>query len=633
MNKILFYILLFTAFFSGTYAQQQYSSTNKRAIEQYEKAVQYFNARTIVSARDAVKKALLIDPAFADAYILLGNAQALLGDKEAAIAAFNKQIELKPELSKITYLSKGKIEFETQKFADALISFTKLAGYTDNSPKTKKELEKYLRDAAFAAEAIKTPVDYKPINMGFGVNSRNAEYTPAITADNTTLIFTRQVMNQEDFYTSIQKDSVWQPAISLSAQVNTPNFNEGAQSLSPDGKYLFITICGKPDGQGGCDLYLSQKRENNWTPPLNLGNSINTPYQERQPAISADGNTLYFISNRPGGVGGEDIWMSTYLTDGKWAAPKNLGATVNSSGTEQSPFIHPDNQTLYFSSDGWPGMGLQDLFYSKKQADGTFAIPVNAGYPINTINEERSLIVSTDGMYGFVSSNAEGSFGGFDIYYFKIPQSLKPQPTTFVKGTVFDKIDKRKIAAKIEVISLRDNKLVYTEKSNTLTGEFIACLPVGQNYALNVSSEGYLFYSDNFALDNPTTVLKPFLLDVPLQKITVGQTMVLRNIFYKLNSAELSSESKVELDKIVAFMQLNEAVKIELSGHSDNTGNEQLNNALSQNRAKSVYDYVVKAGIDDTRLVYKGYGKSQPIAENDTEEGRAKNRRTEMKIL
>lgn len=593
----------------------------------------YFNAHTNLSARDVVKKAIELDPQFAEAWLLLANIQVALGDKTAAMEAYKKQISINPELSKFTYRDLGKVEFEAGLYADAAVHFQKVLSYSDLSPKSIKELSKNYRDAVFATEAVKTPVSYNPSNLGPNINTRLPEFTPAVTADNQTIIFTRFMGRQEDFYVGKKQNELWQMAQNLSDRINTPTFNEGAQSISPDGQYLFMTICGRPDSKGRCDLYYSKLNGNEWSEPINLGDMINTSGNERQPAISADGRTLYFISDRMGGIGGEDIWASNFSSTGKWSVPVNLGPNVNTPESEQSPFMHADNQTLYFSSDGWPGMGAMDLFYARKNADGTWNTPVNLGYPINTATDERSIITTTDGKYGYVSSNASGGFGDFDIYSFELPETIKPNPVTFVKGKVFDKATKAPIQANVELINLKTNRSIYAGNSNRLNGEFLASLPAGQNYLLNVAAEGYLFYSDNFALENPNTVLKPYTLEVPLQKITIGEKVVLKNIFYELNSAALSPDSKAELDKLVAFLQTNPNTKIELSGHSDNTGNEQNNVTLSQNRAKSVYDYVVKAGIDAARLSFKGYGKAQPIAPNETEEGRAQNRRTEMKIL
>lgn len=633
MNRY-FSLLAFLLCFTTSFAQEKtYSIQNKKVIEQYEKAEMYFNAHTNLSARDVVKKALEAEPQFAEAWLLLANIQVALGDKTAGLEAYKKQISINPELNKFTYKSLGILEFTMGQYAEAAAHFQKLLTYPDLSDKFKRDMSKFERDAVFATEAIKNPVPFNPINLGSTINTRAPEFTPAVTADNQTIIFTRLLNRQEDFYIAKKATEQWQTAVNLSDKINTPTFNEGAQSISPDGQYLFMTICGRQDSKGRCDLYYSKLEGDQWSAPINMGEVVNSGDNDRQPAVSADGRTLYFVSDRLGGLGGEDIWSTTFLSTGKWSTPINLGPSVNTRDSEESPFIHPDNQTLYFSSDGWPGMGGKDLFYAKRTAEGDWNVPVNVGYPINNGTDERSLITTTDGQYGYISSNIAGGFGDFDIYTFELPKTIKPEPVTFVRGTVFDKLSNEKLSAKVEVINLKTNRVLYKGSSNALNGQFLTSLPGGQNYLLNVAAEGYLFYSDNFALENPNTVLKPYLLNIPLQKITVGEKVVLRNIFYKLNSAELDPESKAELDKLVAFLQTNASTRIEISGHSDNTGNEQLNNTLSQNRAKSVYDYVVKAGIDASRLTFKGYGKSQPIAPNDTEEGRALNRRTEMKIL
>lgn len=617
---------------SCAFAQDaQYSSTNKKAIELYEKGGMYFNAHTNVSARDQVKKALELDPNFAEAWLLLGNIYAALGDQPQAIECYKKQIEISPKLSKMTYKYLGLLQFAQQRYPEAKDNFDSLLRYADISDKLRKELKKLSIDAEFATEAIKHPIDIKLVNLGPKINTRTGEYTPAISGDDSLIIFTRMVNGQEDFYWSKRYLSDWYPAIPLSDKINTPNLNEGAQSISPDGQYMFMTLCNHLESKGGCDIYYASFKGNQWSQAVNMSEVVNSVYNERQPAISSTGQTLYFVSNRPGGFGGEDIWYSLYQGNGKWGTPINAGPSINTSGNEESPFIHADGKTLYFSSEGWPGMGGKDLYLVRKDDKGLWGQAQNLGYPMNTMGDERSVIVNTEGTVGYTSTNTAGGIGDFDIYSFKLPAELKPALVTYVKGLVFDKDSKRPLSASVEIVNLKSGQRIYKEQSNSISGDFLACLAAGDNYALDVSAPGYLFYSRNFALENKQS-LEPYLLEIPLQKIAVGEKVVLNNIFFQLKSAELTKESLVELMKIGEFLRTNPSTKIELGGHTDNTGEAAFNQKLSENRAKSVYDYLVQDGIAAERLSFKGYGSTQPVGDNSTDEGKAKNRRTELKI-
>jgi outer membrane protein OmpA-like peptidoglycan-associated protein len=340
---------------------------------------------------------------------------------------------------------------------------------------------------------------------------------------------------------------------------------------------------------------------------------------------------LYFVSNRKGGYGGYDIWKSV-LTDKGWGEPQNLGPNINTAYNEQSPFIHADDSTLYFCSNGWPGMGGQDLFVSKLGKDGVWQKPVNLGYPINTNGDESGLTISANGSTAYFSSNNLNGMGGFDIYTFEMPLNIRPHLVTYVKGIVSDIKTKQPLEAAVEIIDLQNNLPVYQDSSAVDRGDFLVTLTSGKNYGLNISKDGYLFYSENFSLEGHEPS-KPFNINVLLEPIEVGNKVILKNIFFDSNKFEIKPDSKPELDKLVDFLTLNPSLHIEISGHTDNVGNDQANQTLSENRAKAVFAYLIANKIAPARLVYKGYGKTQPIAPNETEEDRSKNRRTEFKII
>jgi outer membrane protein OmpA-like peptidoglycan-associated protein len=418
----------------------------------------------------------------------------------------------------------------------------------------------------------------------------------------------------------------------LSDKINTVKFNEGAQSISPDGKYLFFTGCNRPDGLGRCDIYVSRKEGNDWGKAINLGKIINTDYWESQPSISPDGSALYFVSNRPGGIGGYDIWKSNLTNEGKWMEPVNLGPQINTPYDENTPFIHADGKTLYFSSNGWPGFGDKDIFLSRITNDGQFSTPVNLGYPINTYNEEIGLIVTADGTEGLFSSNIkDGGFGDLDIYHFKLPEKVKPLPITYVKGIVRDRETKELLEANVLVIDLKTNNPVFNDYTSKETGDFLAVMPIGSEYSFNVEAEGYLFNSQNFQLAKANSN-KPYELEILLDKIKVGNNVTLYNIFFDTNKYELLPTSKIELDILIELLTSHPSLCIEIQGHTDDVGENKINETLSENRAKAVFDFLITNGIDKKRLTFKGYGETKPRSDNATEEGRKQNRRTEFII-
>ena len=381
-----------------------------------------------------------------------------------------------------------------------------------------------------------------------------------------------------------------------------------------------------------CDLYFSEFKGDRWTVPKNLGGNINTRYGEKQPSLSSDGRIMYFVSNRDGGLGGYDVWISYKDDEGGWGKPVNAGDSINTQGDEHSPFIHPDNQTLYFSSDGWPGLGLFDIFITRRTSDSTWSTPVNLGYPINTNGNEEGLIVNARGQTAYYSSDRL-SEQGRDIYSFDLYKEVRPIKVSYMKGRVYDAETKKRLGARFELINLNTEDPIMVSTSHPETGEFLVCIPANADYALNVSRKGYLFYSDHFETRQVYERTAPFLKDIPLQPIKVGERIILRNVFFEYNKHDLKTESRVELNKVVKLMNENPSLVIELSGHTDNTGTAEYNQTLSENRALSVRHYLVEHGIDGNRITCKGYGLTMPLATNDTEEGRAINRRTELKIL
>jgi outer membrane protein OmpA-like peptidoglycan-associated protein/Tol biopolymer transport system component len=625
MNKLL--ALLFCCF---TFCAQAQTSTIKRAQQSYENAQQYLVLNAYEEAIKYLDQAVNSDPQFQAAFIQLGDVYKRIKLLPKAIENYKKAISILPTIEPRIYYVLGESELLLGNYDQAKLNLLQFQEkYKGGDVNFIYKTKKYLADCAFASLALQNPVKYEPVNIGSNINSEHRDYFPALTADGETIIFSRVIKGNEDFYTANKKEGKWQPSVQLSSNINTSMFNEGAQSISPDGKYLFFTGCNRPDGLGRCDIYLSRKEGNTWGKAINLGPIINSPYWESQPSISADGNTLYFVSNRPGGIGGYDIWKTTLNDDSKWTEPINLGPGVNTIFDEVTPFIHPDGKTLYFSSDGWPGMGNKDIFYCRIDESQKLGEPQNLGYPINTFNEEIGLIVSADGNEGLFSSNLAGGFGELDIYSFKLPDAAKPLPVTYLKGIVKDKETKAYLAASVLVVDLKNDVAMFSDYTSSENGDFLAVLPIGRNYSFDVNVPGYLFYSQHFNL-NSNTLNKPYEIEILLEKIKVGAHATLNNIFFDTNQYQLLPSSLTELNLLADFLNTNSNIAIEIQGHTDNIGDSKLNEKLSDNRAKEVFNYLIKSGISTKKLSYKGFGSTKPNADNSTEEGRQSNRRTEF---
>ena len=470
------------------------------------------------------------------------------------------------------------------------------------------------------------------------VNSYFAQSHPVLTADGKTMYFTSLTglskLDHEDIVSSTFSNGQWSKPESISDKLNTKD-NEGTSTISMDGNTLVFVSCGRPDGLGSCDLYISKKLNGEWSLPTNLGSSINSNVWDSHPALSADGRTLYFVSARKGGFGKEDIYVSHLMDNRQWSTAMNAGKTINTSGTEFSPFIHADGTALYFSSNGLPGMGGLDLFYTKG-FDTSWTAPINMGYPINTNQNDETLFITLDGKKGYYS-RFEGTNVNYNsrifLYEFDVPDSFKPEKlSTFAQGHIYDEETKKTLGAGLELIDLETSKVVQHVQSDSINGLYTIVLTEGKEYALYISSKGYLFQSMNLDYKKPSG-FNPVSLDAYLKLIRTGANVALNNIFFATNSYTLEDKSITELKKLIAFMNSNPAVRVELSGHTDNVGTADANLKLSTQRAKAVSDYLIANGISSARIIYKGYAALKPIADNDTEEGRQKNRRLEVKIL
>ncbi len=660
--RTVFIFIFLSLLVVSAHAQREYTTDSQKAEKAIKEALQNYRMRDHQKALELVNEALQADKDFIEAYILKGQIYEEQDELIKAVDLYRTAIDMDPSFYPRLLFNTAELEFNTGQYEQAMAHFRRYRDREDTGTIKEKQAEQGIEACRFALKQKSNPVPFSPSSLGDKVNSRFHEYWPSITADGGTLVFTRLIpredldemektmegmdkkrrdflksmmsTEQEDFFISRKGDTGWSRAESLGKPINTKK-NEGAQSLSADGQAMYFSACNQSGGEGGCDIYVSTRKEEGWSKPKNLGKPVNTEHWESQPSISPDGSTLYFASNRDGGKGKKDLWLSRRKENGEWSKPLNLGDSINTSQDEMAPFIHMDNRTLYFASQGWMGMGGLDLFRSQKQGQAKkneWSHPENLGYPINTHNDEFGLIVNAPGTRAYYASNREDRKNR-DLYSFQLPEQARPVPSSYISGRVYDAKTREPLRARFELTSLDSGRVIMESYSDSQTGRFLVCIPTNNNYLLNVSSEGYLFYSDHFTLRGLHRIEEPYEKDVPLQPIETGRKIVLRNVFFETDSFRLERESKLELNKLYSFLSQNSGLRIEISGHTDSIGTRAYNRELSHKRARSVYEYLVGKGIDRKRLEYKGYGESRPMAPNTTAEGRARNRRTQIKIL
>ncbi|MBZ5857128.1 OmpA family protein [Flavihumibacter profundi] len=629
---ILFFFLLTSPIFAQVYKPEKVSP---KAVKLYQEGIQLAENNLFREGIAKLQQAVGIYPGYADAWLSIAGMYGELKDYDNSILNYQKAEAIDSDYFRdynlpysINLAGKGRFE-------DALHAVNRFMTVNNLNEASQRAAAYRRRCYQFAIDQAKNPdianYMFSPVNLGDSVNSAVSEYYPALTIDNQQLIFTRRVNNyNEDFYETRRNGNNWSAARGLTGMINS-NLNEGAQSISQDGEWLIFTGCNFPEGMGSCDLYISYLTPDGWSEPENLGNKINTDAWESAPSLSPDKRDLYFASRRPDGYGGSDIYVSHLLPGGRWSEPENLGPEINTSGDESCPFIHADNQSLYFTSNGLTGYGGDDLFMARKGPKGSFSLPRNLGYPINTIENEGSLVITADGSTAYYASDRSDSRGGLDLYTFTMRPDVRPIKTLWVKGRVLDAKTSKGLPSAVELTDISTRQLVSRIQTDE-TGNYLITLPVGRDYAFNVNRKGYLIYSENFPLSEKAPD-STYHIDIPLQPLTANATVVLKNIFFDINSTNLGNNSAAELDQLVHLLKENPTLQIQINGHTDNVGKAADNLTLSNGRAQSVVAYLIKSGIDAKRLRFKGFGATQPIADNTTEEGRASNRRTELKVV
>jgi outer membrane protein OmpA-like peptidoglycan-associated protein len=594
--------------------------------------------------------------------------------KVSSITYFEKAFQLNPNIDPRIHYMLGQAYQLTLNWETALKEYTtyKNSLSKEELMDVEKTIAKKMQECHNGEELMKHPVRVFIDNLET-INTKFPEYTATIAADESMLYFTSRrdvslgakeakgTMKEEDYdediYVAYNMNRKWTPAQNLGEPINTIT-HDATVSLSPDGQRMFIY-----KGDRGGDIYECVLKGTEWSKPVRLNKNINTDFHESSACYAVDQKSLYFVSDKPGGLGGRDIYMSQLLKKDKWGEPVNLGPVINTPFDEESVFMHPDGKTMYFSSKGHNSMGGYDIFKTIfNDSTKTWSKPENIGYPINTADDDAFFVVSANGRHGYYASIKEGGKGDMDLYVvtFLGPEKpgvmsnednllasstapvaekqieeavpIKTNQLTIFKGKVIDAITQEPVEATIEITDNQKNELVSSFTSNSKTGRYLIALPSGKNYGIAVKAENYLFHSENFDIPN-TSVYQEINKDIQLKKIAVGSKIILKNIFFDFDKATLRKESTAELERLIALLNEVGSLRIELSGHTDNKGAAAYNQKLSEDRARAVVDYLVKKGINASRLESKGYGMTSPVAGNDTDEGRQQNRRTEFKIL
>ncbi|MBI4944947.1 MAG: PD40 domain-containing protein [Bacteroidetes bacterium] len=592
--------------------------------------------------------------------------------KPKALSYLEKSYKLNPTAGTNLryYLAQAyQLNMEWDKAISTYIAY--LSEADKNIKETADDVEKKIAECRNGVVLVKNPVLVFIDNVGTEINSSFPDYAPVISADESVMMFTSRRDNTsgggispmdqmywEDIYISTRVNGKWTPAKNMGKPVNTDNRHDATVALSADGQKLLIYLDDKGDG----NIYECDLKGTSWSKPYKLNDNVNTKKHESSATISADRNTLYFISDKEGGFGKHDIFKCTWdAKKQKWGEAENLGPTVNTPYGEYSVFLHPDGKTLYFSSEGHNTMGGYDIFKTVwDEKKKKWSIPENIGYPINTADDDIDFVLSANGKHAYFASYKADGYGEKDIYMITFVTPKNPVLNTednllasltepvketvigkavdvpsaavsILKGTIFDAVTKQMLEADIELVDNQLNQIIASFKSNSATGKFLVSLPAGKNYGIAVKKEGYLFHSENF--DIPTSgVSQEYVKEIGLNNIAVGQKIVLRNIFFDFGKSTLRPESTNELERLAKLLTDVPNMKIEVSGHTDSKSSDEFNMKLSQARAQSVVDYLTTHGIDKSRLTAKGYGKTKPIATNDTDEGRQLNRRTEFEI-
>ena len=638
---------------------------NKKALDYFKKGTdkkKYPKPERLKFLQQAIE----LDPNYAEANMAMGNEIVVKCKLDnlpysSALPYFKAAIAACPKIHSEPYYYIGYSYYEDTKNDSAVKYLNLFLKFTDDDEKKFSkdyQFEQYqskemIKAAKKETELKKKVVPFSP-KVLTPISTTNNEYLPYLSPDETIFLFTRTIADQskdkvfqtdkekEVFMISRkQKDGNFDIGKPMESPFNI-NSNEGGACLSIDNKHLFYTIFKVEGGaQANADIYYSDFVDGEWTEIKKVPNINHPIYWDSQPSISADGNTIYFASDRPGGQGKIDIWKTDRNPATKqWQAPVNLGPKINTSGNEKCPFIHSDSETLYYSSDGLFGFGGLDIFLVRKDDKGNWKDPENIGYPINTEADDAGFFVSTDGLNGYFCSNDAGKVRGkgvgkYDVYYFDLYKEARPEAVTFLRGDVKQSDGTPVANASVELKNTKTKEITKAVYDST-SGSYVAAINLKKNkdpMLVTVKAPDYSFSSQAVDIKETSFEKPPQPVTLNVEKVEKGKSFVINNILYATGAADLYPQSFNTLDEFADYLKLNPSLKIEIQGHTDNVGNEESNRSLSEQRAANVKKYLETKGIAFGRISAKGYGASKPIADNSTVEGKAKNRRTEFLIL
>lgn len=632
LRNLTLFIALFLGLFSfNILAQTSYS---KKANNLFSEGTYWYQRQQMDKAKESFLLTLKKEKKYFEAY----NGLALIAEYYHNYATANtyylKALEINPKL-KVNYYKVARNYHVIEQYDKAKTTLEEFFKRQKHQSKTFKKA-KVLEQSIHLALSFQKKHFTNKVLLSDSVNTLNDEYLPTITIDASELIFTKAYRNslnqmtEDFFYTQKKEDGTFKTAIFLDGPFNT-SLNEGAICMTADGKTIYYTACGRADSYGSCDIYKSDFVNNRWTAPVNLGPEVNGKSWESQPSISPDGKRLYFVSNRDGGFGHRDIWFSEKDKNGHWSYPSNCGSNINTSADEMSPFIHWDNTHFYFASKGHAGIGGYDLFLSEHQPENKrFTKPKNLQFPINTPLDDNGLVIEQNGKSAYyISEQIRDSILNHDIYSVELVPEFRSDKTNYLFAHVVDHISGKPIDAQIEIKRLSDLHTVYKEP--TAYGRFFVCLDSDEDYAVFIEKNGYLYFSEH--LEQPKEESKKWEETFRLNPLEVGSIVQLKNMFFKFDSDELIETSKPEISRIVTLLKQNKALKVAIIGHTDDLGKETYNLNLSKNRANTIKLALTKQGIPANRVTTIGKGEEAPLVPNTSEENRAQNRRTELKIL
>ena len=629
MRWLLIFLLLFLSV--RLYAQEEYSVDNPRIKKWYESARQLIKEREFDGGISLYKKCLVKEPTFVEAHWALASIFKNLGDLERSFYHLD-QYYLRADKSGISVpklMILVKAYFKNGFYGKAKACLDQIQLYQIPADQDDSLL---IASVAYAYKNQKTKAGVMPKALPSSVNRYLTQYFPTLTIDNNTLIFTKRAgasgSYDEDLVVSYREAGIWSPATLLSNNIHS-EFNEGAASISADGRTLIFTMCDKGQTFGNCDLFISRKYGEVWSNPENLGKVVNSKNWDSQPSLGADGNILYFSSDRSGGMGKRDIWY-TQRVDNTWIQPKNMGNIINTLRDDVTPFIHTNGENLVFASNGRVGFGGYDLYMSE-QKEGKWQTPRNLGNAVNNNLDQLSFIISADGSMAYFSQDFKKADGKLKTKIVQLPiinDSLVKNTSSYIFGRVRDAISQKAIKAKIELFDIFTNKLKYSTYSDSISGEYFFALNEGLSYGVYAGAKGYFFEDFRFDIQNSSSG-QPDTLDIILSPLEVGATMILENIYFDLASYELTLNSQSELEIVAEFLVENQ-VNIQIEGHTDQSGDPQYNQMLSEQRAKAVYDFLIASGIPSDQLTFIGLGSKHPVESDPTLSDQ--NRRIEFRI-